>query len=147
MYVVDSSRSVWSYTCLSYSRLSYLLCFLSSLPIHKLYHPFTPYAPRWCDLCNVANSTTSTTSFSLLGLLFSHPLPLLYTSSNVQKKSLGYWWYHSHPCPAQDGVVQTKQKNKNVKMLPFLCSSLPSTPQRGISQYATVKTPCFQVCC
>lgn len=127
-----------------------LFYFLSSLPIHKLYHPFTPYAPRWCDLCHVANSTTSTsttTSFSLLGLLFSHPLPLLYTSSNVQKKSLGYWWYHSHPCPAQDGVVQTKQKNKNVKMLPFLCSSLPSTPQRGISQYATVKTPCFQVCC
>lgn len=42
---------------------------------------------------------------------------------------------------------QTKQKNKNVKMLPCLCSSLPSTPQRGISQYATVETPCFQVCC
>lgn len=150
-YVVDSNKSV----CLILVFLI-LVFFLSSLlPFflaytHKLYHPFTPYAPRWCGFAT-SLIVQHQHQHPFLSSAFYPRLssPSLYFLLQRTKKVIRVLVV-SFPSVSSTGLgccKQTKQKNKNVKMLPCLCSSPPYTPQRGISQYATVETPCFQVCC
>lgn len=153
-YVVDSNKSVCLILCLSYCRLL-LIFFTSFLPClyTQVVSPFHALRASLVWLCNVANSTTSTststTFFSPQLSILSSSSPLLYFLLQRTKKVIRVLVV-SFPSVSSTGLgccKQTKQKNKNVKMLPCLCSSLPYTPQRGISQYATVETPCFQVCC